>query len=246
MAFYGNRALRGSLGAFGAFAGGGRPIFGPFAFAESWSSDDFESATQFTNWVKPFLDQVARTDLTFSPLSAFTKARAEANYNLWAKAALNGDPQAQAYKDSIDSQMTSLIHQADSLSLSGANGHRSEGTEVARYDAFNSIIALASQLASSSPSPVAPKANVDLTGRVLVGSDTSSGGTAASKAQAAATGGDIVTNGSLQQGNPLPSSGPPWALIIGLGSVALVGGVMLLRRHKAASVSGYRRRRSHR
>lgn len=238
MNFYGSRTMRRTLGAFSAFAGGGRNIFGDFAFAESWSSDDFESSSQFNNWVKPYLDQVGRKDLTWEPPSTTTRTRASKAWSLWKAAQEAGSAQADAYVNDIKSQMGVLVARADSLSLAASLGHRSEDVEVQRYDTFNEIKRIVTKVANSSTQAQSALDAANTAPPVLpsAGTPSQSGSqlpTQHASADTAVTAGDygVRSGGS----NTLLYAG------LGVGALVLVGAVLMMR--KRSSVAGYRRRR---
>jgi hypothetical protein len=247
------------------FAGGGRTIFGPYTFAESWTSDDFESNQQFNNWVKPYLDQIQGAQgMSWDPPSSSLKTNAASSLDQWNQAADAGDQTAAGYVSQIDQQMHDLINRADQLSLTGSMGHRSEGTEVERYQTFKSIVTLMKQLVSSAPpkptpniAAVSPTAQVAIqqmqiqkftpgAGKVTVlgqgtGAATAGGGTAGSVSPLTAP------SGGPPAYYPPPATGGGWmvpAMIA--GGVVVVGGlIFLLFRKKPAStgVAGYRRRK---
>lgn len=245
----------------GGFAGGGRTIFGPFSFNESWSSDDFESASQFNSWVKPYLDQVGAQGMTWDPPSSSLKTNAATSLAAWQSAADAGDPTASGYVDQIHSQMTDLINRADQLSLSGSYGHRSEGNEVSRYQTFQQIVALMKQLVASAPpkptpniASVSPAAQLQVqqmqVAQVQKFTPQQSGVTVLGQGGGAATAAPAQVAPTSPYGPypyPPPSSGGGLMvpLLIG-GGVLMVGGlIFVLLRKKPAStgVAGYRRRR---
>lgn len=237
----------------GAFAGGGREIFGPFSFTESWSSDDFENAAEFNRAVKPYLDQVNRKDLSYSPLSTTVITAASAAWNSWKQASDLGDPTSAAFMANITGQMSDLIGRGDALSLNAAvTGVRSEATEVSRYDVFNQIQTLVKQVAASKAKAAAALAAVTAAANYIPPPEAASAGTIP-------TGSSLVNN---PQQNPIPPGGfnqsgdtavtsDNTMLYVGIGVavVALIGGVFLLKHKKSASApatAGYRRRRARR
>lgn len=247
MIVYGN--ILGGHG-LGAFAGGGRIIFGPFSFAESWSSDDFANAQQFNNWVKPYLDQVGRVGMTWDPPSPALLTNAEAKLGLWKNAADLGDPNANAYLAQITSQMNGLINKGDQLSLTGGNGHRSEAVEVQRYDTFTQIVNLIKQLSASSPPSGMTSTSVGATGTGLSASADSLLSTLTnlltSPTRQSTSGPPAVPPSSLPQ---FASSTPGWIMPVAVGGGLLAFGGLLfatLHKKKAPALAGYRRRRHRR
>lgn len=254
MSMYRSRTLGRSLGAFSAFAGGGRNIFGPFAFAESWSSDDYETATHFRTWVKPYLDQANRKDLTYEPVSTSIRTRAAAVYKTWKEAADLGNATATAYVEKIKNEMNDLIARADELTLAQSLGKRSIGVEVSRYEAFNAINTIIKQVGASTSKANAALAAANAEGSAIpegdmVGSANDNAGTVSTSSRSASTnaGGSPITG---QGGDPNAVGGTNWLLYGGIGAAALLllgGGIFLARRPRAATARyGRHKRRSRR
>lgn len=250
MSIYSSRALGRSLGAFSAFAGGGRVIFGPFSFAESYSSDDFGSAEQFTKWVKPFLDQVGRKDLTWDPPASALKTRAAQNFKTWKDAGDLGNAGAAAYAQSIINQMTDLIARADELSINQSLGKRSEGNEVARYDIFNEISAIIKKLSASTT-----KANAAMTAALAAGAGDELPVSPPVSQNPAPVAGDITSGATRNPymataggtGDPItpPAASDNTMLYagLGLGAVVLLGVGIMIMKKKPPAVGRYRRSR---
>lgn len=237
MSFYGSRALgRASFSAFGA---AGRSIFGPFVFAGDWSSNDFNSISQFNSKVKPGLASENRQDLTWTPPSPALITQANNAWISWQSAADAGSPDASTYITNITNQMIALITTADSLTdVHDVVGNRPMSVDIQRYDTFNQIVKLMKTVATSQAAANAAVAALPATAiQPMVASPPMSSGT------------------SSQGSSGLPNSGsgstPPPAedntvlyLGLGVGGLVLLGGAyLLLTPKKAAAVSGYRRRR---
>ncbi len=251
MSLYSSRALGYTkFGVFSAFGGGGLPIFGPFSFAEAWSSDDFFNPAQFTSWVKPYLDQVNRKDLTWVPPSSSILTRASSAWSIWKQAAEaeGGQGPATTYVASKTGTLNDLIAHADTLSLTSlpwpaTPGHRSESVEVQRYDAFNQISAIAKQIAASSAAATTALNNAMSAANYVPPSALPSAG-------GSPTGSSLVNNPQQNalnvssQGSMASAGGDNTILYVGLGvgALALIGGVMYFRK-KSSAVAGYRRRR---
>lgn len=253
-AFYGSHAIS-RWGTFGAaFGAGGRAIFGPFSFAESWSSDDFESNNQFTQWVKPYLSQVNRKDLSWDPPTPAVLSRAGANWSLWksaadAEAAAGGAADATNYIASITSQMNDLISRADAFSvddLTDGSGHRSESVEVSRYDVFNQIKAIVNKVAASAATATTALNNANLlmnTSQLPASTIPPTG--AATYPSTTSPAYYSPSTGASSQASTAAGAGSDNTLLyigLGVGAVALLGGGLFVFRKKKAAVAGYRRR----
>lgn len=246
MSFYGNRALGRPMGVFSAFGGGGREIFGPFSFSESWSSDDFEGIAQFNQAVKPYLDQVNRKDLQWSPLSSTIITAASAAWSSFKNAADAGDASSAAYMANITGQMNDLIARGDALSLQGTLGHRSEAVEVSRYDVFNQIQTLVKQVAAQKAKAAAAVAAANAAANYVPPAPVQT-----SSAGMPQTTSNIIQNPQQNPINPIGSTygastadtGDNTLLYVGLGvgALALIGGVLMFKK-KSPAVAGYRRR----
>jgi len=249
MSFHSSRALSRPYGVFSAFAGsGGRTIFGPFKFGEEWSSDDFGTDAHFNQWVKPYLDQVpAAKGMTYVPPTTALITNSGAKMQAWQDAADNGAPGAQAYVDGITSKMKSLISQADQLSITTKGwpfvASREENIEVQRYNVFAAIVKVMKQVAASNP-PTA----IDASGNpVPVGAGT--GVSSTYTVNPGSTGSSPVNNPqqnalnvSSQKQTAAGSSNTILYVGLGVGALALVGGLLYMRSRKAPAVAGYRRR----
>jgi len=241
MSIYTSRALS-SYGAMAAFAGGGRSIFGPFAFSESWSSDDFGSSAHFNQWVKPYLDQVPEAKgMTYDPPSSAIITRAGTAWEAWKAASDLGVAEADTYIATTTSKMKSLIARADELSLTTKGwpfvASREEKIEVQRYQVFAQIVAVIKQVAAS-----LTKVNA------LSAAAVAAGAVPTPHPEAALPGGvpaDTGTGGSGTSRSAMTATPDNMMLYIalGVGAVALVGGgIFLMRRKKAAHIAGYKRR----
>ncbi len=248
MSFYGSVSLSRMGGVFGAF-GDGRVIFGPFKFTEAWSSDDFENPQQFVNWVKPFLDQVNRKDLTYDSPTPAILNKASTAWAQWLAAVDAGSATAQSYVDSITAQMKDLIARADALTLEGGGGnkgHRSEVSEVGRYDTFNLIVKIVKKVAGS-----ASQATAALNAAVAAGvppiETTSAGipndGAGTVNRSASGVPGDITSGANKYASTATGGDNTMLYVGLGVGALVLIGGVLYVRSKRSSpAVAGYRRR----
>ena len=245
MSIYSSRAL-GSTGVIGAFNGGGRSIFGPFTFAESWSSDDFGTDAHFNQWVKPNLDQVDRKGMSYDPPSSSILTRASAAWSAWKAAQDLGVVEADTYIANTTSQMKSLIARADELSLTTKGwpfvASREEKIEVQRYDVFAQIVSLIKKVAGS-------KAKAD----AYAAAATAAGAVASPGAPDMPTAGSVTlrptgvsadTTSGTGKNRSMATAAPSNMMLyvgLGVGAVVLIGGALYVKRRKA-SMAGYRRR----
>lgn len=220
---------------FRGFAGGGRGIFAKFTFAESWSSDDFETDQHFNKWVKPYLDQVGRIGMTWEPPSPALAGVASSKYASWLAASDLGDPLAADFVAKIKGQMDDLTKRADQLSVQYGSS-RSEAIEVQRYDTFDAIVKIMKQVAASKPpSALLPDPYTTPDTSAVTGTRTTASNVKSKVGQAYVEVGPsgsgqsqaLVGSGTRSGAGAGSDTGlPGWVMPVGIGAgVLLLGGI---------------------
>lgn len=229
MSFYGSRALSRFGHTGGAFAGYEIFLGGP----EFQGGDSFN--VFFDDGTSRWAEGNKAYNLTYARPSVAIVNQAG---KVWAAIEASGDPAALAYKAQMQAKMEALTRSIDQLAASRDIFGYSQQVSVSLVNRLKELKALVQQVAAYK-APVPAKLELPSAEEALARAAAAQG--AGGKPSSA---GVTQATQSGQQG-VVADEPTPWLLYagIGLGAVALLGGLAVLVRRPSGQMRGNRRRR---